>query len=255
MRDVRGRRIGIIFQEPATSLNPVLTVGAQIIEVIERHTPLKGAAARARALEWLRRVGLPEPERRIDSYPFQMSGGQKQRVMIAIALAAEPDVADRRRADDRARRDRAEADPRPAAGPAEGPGHGDAADHARPRHRVAGRAPHRADVRRPDRRGRGDGGVLRAAAASVRADAARRAARLRQARPAARRDRRNRAAARPGLRSLPLLRPLPGSACGVRGTARRRCSSRSKATRSVACCTETACQRTGRRGPERRTPR
>jgi peptide/nickel transport system ATP-binding protein len=92
MRDVRGRRIGIVFQEPATSLNPVLPVGTQIVEVIERHTPLKGAAARARALEWLRRVGLPEPEQRIDSFPFQLSGGQKQRVMIAIALAAEPDV-------------------------------------------------------------------------------------------------------------------------------------------------------------------
>jgi peptide/nickel transport system ATP-binding protein len=92
MRDVRGRRIGIIFQEPATSLNPVMPVGEQIVEVIERHTPLKGAAARAKAIEWLRRVGLPEPERRIDDYPFQLSGGQKQRVMIAIALAAEPDV-------------------------------------------------------------------------------------------------------------------------------------------------------------------
>ena len=60
--------------------------------MIERHTALRGAAARAKALEWLRRVGLPEPERRIDSYPFQLSGGQKQRVMIAIALAGEPDV-------------------------------------------------------------------------------------------------------------------------------------------------------------------
>jgi peptide/nickel transport system ATP-binding protein len=92
MRDVRGRRISIIFQEPATSLNPVLPVGRQIVEVIERHTPLRGAAARARALEWLRRVGLPEPERRIESFPFQLSGGQKQRVMIAIALAGEPDI-------------------------------------------------------------------------------------------------------------------------------------------------------------------
>jgi peptide/nickel transport system ATP-binding protein len=92
MRDVRGRRISIIFQEPATSLNPVLRVGAQIVEVIERHTALKGDAARAKALQWLQRVGLPEPERRIDSYPFELSGGQKQRVMIAIALAAEPDV-------------------------------------------------------------------------------------------------------------------------------------------------------------------
>ena len=92
MRDVRGRRIGMIFQEPATSLNPVLPVGAQVVEVIERHTPLKGADARARGLDWLRRVGLPDPERRFDNYPFQLSGGQKQRVMIAIALAAEPDV-------------------------------------------------------------------------------------------------------------------------------------------------------------------
>jgi peptide/nickel transport system ATP-binding protein len=92
MRDVRGRRIGMIFQEPATSLNPVLPVGAQVVEVIERHTPLKGSEARARALDWLTRVGLPEPARRFDSYPFQLSGGQKQRVMIAIALAAEPDV-------------------------------------------------------------------------------------------------------------------------------------------------------------------
>ena len=92
MRDVRGRRISIVFQEPATSLNPVLRVGAQIVEVIERHTALKGAASRAKALQWLQRVGLPEAHRRIDSYPFELSGGQKQRVMIAIALAAEPDV-------------------------------------------------------------------------------------------------------------------------------------------------------------------
>ncbi len=92
MRDVRGRRVSIIFQEPATSLNPVVPVGRQIVEVIERHTPLRGAAARERALSWLVRVGLPEPERRLDSFPFQLSGGQKQRVMIAIALAGEPDV-------------------------------------------------------------------------------------------------------------------------------------------------------------------
>ncbi|MCI4441401.1 dipeptide ABC transporter ATP-binding protein [Tibeticola sp.] len=92
MRDFRGRRISIIFQEPSTSLNPIMTVGRQIIEVIERHTTLRGTDARRRAIEWLDRVGIPEPERRIDTYPFQMSGGQKQRVMIAIALAAEPDI-------------------------------------------------------------------------------------------------------------------------------------------------------------------
>ena len=92
MRDVRGRRMSIIFQEPSTSLNPVMTVGKQILEVIGRHTPLRGIQARARGIEWLHRVGLPEPERRFDSYPFEMSGGQLQRVMIAMALAAEPDL-------------------------------------------------------------------------------------------------------------------------------------------------------------------
>jgi peptide/nickel transport system ATP-binding protein len=79
MRGVRGRRIGMIFQEPATSLNPVTRVGDQIVEAIETHTALRGAAARDRAIDWLRRVGIPEPERRIDDYPFRMSGGQKQR--------------------------------------------------------------------------------------------------------------------------------------------------------------------------------
>jgi len=91
MRAVRGGRIGMIFQEPATSLNPVMRIGRQIVEAIEAHTGLRGTAARAKAIDWLRRVGIPEPERRIDEYPFRMSGGQKQRVMIAIALAAEPD--------------------------------------------------------------------------------------------------------------------------------------------------------------------
>ena len=91
MRALRGSRLAMIFQEPMTSLNPVLTVGMQIVEVIEAHTPLRGKAARARAIEWLQRVGIPEPERRIDTYPFQMSGGQKQRVMIAMTLACEPD--------------------------------------------------------------------------------------------------------------------------------------------------------------------
>lgn len=91
MRRVRGGHIGIIFQEPATSLNPVMRVGDQIVEAIEAHTALRGRAARKKAIDWLRRVGISEPERRIDSYPFEMSGGQKQRVMIAMTLAAEPD--------------------------------------------------------------------------------------------------------------------------------------------------------------------
>lgn len=91
MRTVRGRKISMIFQEPSTSLNPVMRVGDQIVEAIETHTELRGEAARAKAIEWLRRVGIPSPEQRIDEYPFRMSGGQKQRVMIAIALAAEPE--------------------------------------------------------------------------------------------------------------------------------------------------------------------
>src|ERR1700712_3332124 len=91
MRAIRGGRIGMIFQEPSTSLNPVMRIGDQIVEAIEAHTALRGAAARAKAIEWLGKVGIPEPERRIDEYPFRMSGGQKQRVMIAMTLASEPD--------------------------------------------------------------------------------------------------------------------------------------------------------------------
>ena len=92
MRAVRGRRVAMIFQEPATALNPVLTVGRQITEVIERHTPLRGEAVRRRALELLEAVGIPDAARRCEEFPFQLSGGLKQRVMIAAALAAEPEV-------------------------------------------------------------------------------------------------------------------------------------------------------------------
>ncbi|MEA3195768.1 MAG: peptide/nickel transport system ATP-binding protein ddpF [Betaproteobacteria bacterium] len=90
MRAVRGRRVAMIFQEPATALNPVLTCGKQIVEVIERHTDGKGA--REKALELLRAVGIDDPERRFDEYPFQLSGGLKQRVMFAGALAVDPEV-------------------------------------------------------------------------------------------------------------------------------------------------------------------
>ena len=90
MRSVRGSGMAMIFQEPATSLNPVLTNGRQISEVLERHLGLRGAAARERALELLSAVGIADAARRLDEYPFQLSGGMKQRVMIAIALAANP---------------------------------------------------------------------------------------------------------------------------------------------------------------------
>jgi peptide/nickel transport system ATP-binding protein len=90
MRETRGGGIGMIFQEPATSLNPVLTVGRQICESLQLHAKLNGAAARARAAELLEQVGIPDPVRRLDEFPFQLSGGLRQRVMIAIALAGSP---------------------------------------------------------------------------------------------------------------------------------------------------------------------
>jgi peptide/nickel transport system ATP-binding protein len=90
MREIRGGGIGMIFQEPATSLNPVLTVGRQIGEALELHSALRGAAARERAEELLDQVGIPDPRRRLDEFPFQLSGGLRQRVMIAIALAGSP---------------------------------------------------------------------------------------------------------------------------------------------------------------------
>lgn len=90
IRRIRGRRIGAIFQDPLTSLNPVLTVGEQLIETIQTHLGLSRQAARERAIDWLRRVGIPAPEARIDTYPHQYSGGMRQRVVIALALCAEP---------------------------------------------------------------------------------------------------------------------------------------------------------------------
>jgi peptide/nickel transport system ATP-binding protein len=90
MRAVRGGGMAMIFQEPATSLNPVLTVGRQISEVLERHLGLAGTAARERCVELLTAVGIADPQRRLDEYPFQLSGGMKQRVMIAVALAGNP---------------------------------------------------------------------------------------------------------------------------------------------------------------------
>ena len=92
MRRVRGNRIGMIFQEPMTSLNPVLTVGRQIEEVVALHQSLPARQAADRAVEMLRLVHIPEPGRRAREYPHQMSGGMRQRVMIAMALSCNPEV-------------------------------------------------------------------------------------------------------------------------------------------------------------------
>ncbi len=92
IREIRGNDISIIFQEPMTSLNPLHTIESQIGEILRLHQNVSGATARARTLELLRQVGIPEPETRLQSYPHQLSGGQRQRVMIAMALANEPDL-------------------------------------------------------------------------------------------------------------------------------------------------------------------
>ena len=92
MRGIRGARIGMIFQEPMTALNPLYTVGNQIVEVLALHEALRPNAARARAIELLTRTGIPDPEAKIDAYPHQLSGGQRQRAMIAMALACRPQL-------------------------------------------------------------------------------------------------------------------------------------------------------------------
>ena len=138
MRRMRGNDISMIFQEPMTSLNPVLTVGRQLGETLRQHERLSRREADDRAVEMLRLVGIPEARRRLDEYPHQLSGGMRQRVMIAIALVLPAQAADRRRADHGARRHHPGADPGPHEGPQDQDRRRHHPDHARPRRRRRG---------------------------------------------------------------------------------------------------------------------
>jgi peptide/nickel transport system ATP-binding protein len=90
LRRIRGRRIGMIFQDPLTTLNPLYTIGRQLTETMQTHLPLSDTEAKRKAIGWLERVGIPAASARIDAYPHEFSGGQRQRVVIALALCAEP---------------------------------------------------------------------------------------------------------------------------------------------------------------------
>ncbi len=96
MEKIRGAGISMVFQEPMTSLNPVLTIGEQIMETVRAHEAVSSRDQRQRAIDMLDRVGIPSAARRLNDYPHQLSGGQRQRVMIAMALACRPQAADRR---------------------------------------------------------------------------------------------------------------------------------------------------------------
>ena len=154
LRRLRGRDIAMVFQDPMSSLNPVLTICDQICEPLRLHQGLSRADARRRAIELLDLVRIPDAARRVDEYPHRLSGGMRQRVMIAIAIACRAAPADRRRADHRARRDDPGADPRTAARSARRARHGGDADLARPRRDRRIRPPRHRHVCRPRRRGR-----------------------------------------------------------------------------------------------------
>ena len=142
LRAIRGRKIAMIFQDPMTSLNPYLTIEAQMTEVLRAHERVSRAAARARCLEMLNAVAIPEAAARFRRYPHELSGGMRQRVMIAASLLLEPEVL----VGDGARRDGASADPRVAQGSPEPVPHGDRAHHARPRRRGRPRRPRDRDA-------------------------------------------------------------------------------------------------------------
>ena len=152
MRALRGNDIAMIFQEPMTSLNPVYTIGWQILEAIHLHRKVTQAQAIDIAADALREVGIAEPRRRLNEYPHQLSGGMRQRVMIAMALACQPPPAPRRRTHHRSRRHHPGPDPRAPPRPAKPPRHVHHAHHPRPRRRRRERRRRRRHVRRPRRR-------------------------------------------------------------------------------------------------------
>ena len=149
--EIRGKRIATVFQDPMTSLNPILTIGNQITSIILKHQDCTEAEARARALEMMYRVGIPNPEKRFDDYPFQYSGGMRQRIVIAIALSCQPKIliCD---------------EPTTALDVTERSGLHDRVHHARPGRRRQHRRPRRRALRRRNgRAGRRRRGVLRSA--------------------------------------------------------------------------------------------
>ncbi len=148
MQPFRSKHISMIFQDPMTSLNPVYTVGWQLAETYRAHHNVSKKAAWAKAIESLELVGIPQPDKRASQYPHEFSGGMRQRVVIAMAIINDPERDHRRRADHRARRDGAGADPRHHAAPAVRDRRGDRDDHARPRCGRGHGEPRAGDVRR-----------------------------------------------------------------------------------------------------------
>ena len=182
MADLRGGRVAMIFQEPMLALDPVYTLGQQIVETIRRHENVSEADAHARALALFEQVRIPSPERRLDAYPHEMSGGMRQRAMIALALSCRPQRAAGRRAHDGAGRHGADPDPAAAARAADANSGCRSSSSRTTRRGRGGRRPHRRDVCGPHRGERQREGRDALAASSLYARPARLPRRTRAAR-------------------------------------------------------------------------